>query len=174
MAKNGPKAKTNIVQGASLRGRHTTSATLAREGKVHQITQSGQRSTIDHSIIIVVANWRRDSAKGPAATLQEKAARTPNMYIQHRTLSFLRFSPLNRPGRSSPLPCLHYTTSRTRSARSWGTRLGSFYMVGMNGKSRTCYSLLRACMCCAVERRASLTNLHERQSVSPMKNQHLG
>ena len=58
---------------------------FAQEGKIHRITinmQSGQRSVIEHSFFMidrtaVVANWRLDNSKSPAAMLQEKAARTP-------------------------------------------------------------------------------------------------
>ena len=53
-------------------------------------------------------------------------------------------------------------TSGNRSARGWGTRLGSLFS-GDEGESRTCYSLLRACTCCVVVRRVSLTNSNERE-----------
>ena len=52
----------------------TPPATLAQEGKVHEIMRSGQRSMIDCSYFIVVANWRLGNAKSPAAMLQVKAA----------------------------------------------------------------------------------------------------
>ena len=64
------------VQGAALRGRPTPAATLAKEDEVHQILQSGQRSMIEYSVLIL--NWRLDNAKSPAAMLQEKNARTPH------------------------------------------------------------------------------------------------
>ena len=60
------------VQGASHRGRHTPPTALAQEGKVHRITRSGQGSTIECSFNIVVASWRFNNAKSPAAMLQEK------------------------------------------------------------------------------------------------------
>ena len=63
------------VQGASLRGRPTPPARLAEEGKVRKTPiinmRSGQRSMIERSFfIIVVANWRLEDAKSPAAMLQ--------------------------------------------------------------------------------------------------------
>ena len=67
------------IQGASLRGRPMSPATLAQEGRVHHIMRSGQRSMIGYSFffMIAVANWRLDKAKSPAAMLQEKTGRTP-------------------------------------------------------------------------------------------------
>ena len=65
------------VKGASLRGRPTPPATLPQEGKIHQITmQSGQMSMIEYIFFMIdrtiVANWRLDNAKSPAAMLHEK------------------------------------------------------------------------------------------------------
>ena len=64
--------------------REAYAARYARSGrkKVHQMMRSGQRSMIDYIrgsfFVIVVANWRLDNAKSPAAMLQEKTARKPH------------------------------------------------------------------------------------------------
>ena len=48
--------------------------------KSASIMRSGQSSMIDYIVffVIVVAKWRRDNAKSPAAMLQEKTARKPH------------------------------------------------------------------------------------------------
>ena len=63
-----------MVYKAPLRGRPAPPATLAQEEKVHQITPNRHRVLF----VIVVANWRLDNAKSPAAMLQEKTARKPH------------------------------------------------------------------------------------------------
>ena len=65
-------------------------ANRAQEGKVHQIIRSEQRSMIECSLfLIVVANWRFDNAKSPAALLQGKSARTPHAYASRCPLATL-------------------------------------------------------------------------------------
>ena len=55
-----------MIQGASIRGRHSPPATLAQEGKRSKLCEvdMGPR-------FVVGVNWRLDNAKSPAVMLQE-------------------------------------------------------------------------------------------------------
>ena len=63
-----------VIQGASLRGRHTPPATLAQEGK---IVWSGQREC---RCLIASESWRLENPKSPA-TILEKRTQAPHAWV---------------------------------------------------------------------------------------------